>query len=248
MTGTLPPSSKSLLAINRQIVSCSRCPRLRSYCTHVAAEKKAAYRHEAYWGKPVPGYGDPHACVLVVGLAPAAHGANRTGRMFTGDSSGDFLVRALHRAGFANQPTSRRRDDGLVLTGAYVGAAARCAPPGNKPTAEELDNCRPYLTAETRALSELAVIVALGRIAFEAVLRVLGDAGRSVRPRPAFEHGRLYTFAAGRPVVVASYHPSRQNTNTGRLTEGMFDEAFRLARRSCRWSRDLLRREAPRSR
>jgi len=224
----------SLSDINRQIVACTRCPRLRAYCTRVAAEKKAAYRDEAYWGRPVPGFGDPRARVLIVGLAPAAHGANRTGRMFTGDSSGDFLARALHRAGFSNQPTSRHRDDGLALRGAYVGAAARCAPPGNKPAPDELDNCRAYLAAEMRALRELEVIVALGRVAFEAVLRVLGEAGAPVRPRPPFEHARLYRMGAGHPVLVASYHPSRQNTNTGRLTEEMFDLVFRLARRLTR--------------
>jgi uracil-DNA glycosylase family 4 len=220
--------------INRQIISCGRCPRLRAYCARVAADRKAAYRHETYWGRPVPGFGDPQARMLIVGLAPAAHGANRTGRMFTGDSSGDFLTRALHRAGLANRSTSRHRDDGLVLTGVYVGAAARCAPPANRPTPEELDNCRPYLAAEVAALSQVAVIVALGRIAFDAVLRALGDDGAPVRPKPPFEHGRLYRFGRGRPVVVASYHPSRQNTNTGRLTARMFDDVFRRARRLTR--------------
>ncbi len=218
----------------REIVSCRRCPRLRAYCARVAAEKKAAHREEIYWGRPVPGFGDPRATVLIVGLAPAAHGANRTGRMFTGDSSGTFLMRALHRAGFANAPTSTDRHDGLRLTGAYITAAARCAPPGNKPSARELDNCRPYLAAEIRALPGLSAIVALGRVAFDAVLRVMDDTGAGLRPRPRFEHGRVYGLGEGRPALVASYHPSRQNTNTGRLTEAMLDRVFRAARRLTR--------------
>jgi uracil-DNA glycosylase family 4 len=227
----------SLSAINGEIVACSRCPRLRAYCARVATERKAAHRDEVYWGRPVPGFGDPEARLLIVGLAPAAHGANRTGRMFTGDGSGTFLMRALNRAGFAGQDTSLHRGDGLALTGAYIAAAARCAPPDNKPTRQELENCRPFLAAEVRALSELTAIVALGRIAFEAVLRVLADAGAPVRPRPAFEHGRAYRFGVGRPVVIASYHPSRQNTNTGRLTVEMLDQVFRLARRLTRSKR-----------
>jgi len=220
----------SLSAINRRIISCDLCPRLRAYCGRVAAEKRRAHRDETYWGRPVPGLGDPLAQLLIVGLAPGAHGANRTGRIFTGDSSGDFLFRALHRAGFANQPGSRSRDDGLVLTGAYISAAARCAPPANKPTREELDNCRPYLAAELGALPEVEVIVALGRIALDAVLIVLGDLGAAVRPHPPFAHARACSFGGGLPTVITSYHPSRQNTNTGRLTEPMFDEVFRLAR------------------
>ncbi len=224
----------TLAAIKREIVVCRRCPRLRAYCARVAAEKKAAHRDETYWGRPVPGFGDPHAAVLIVGLAPAAHGANRTGRMFTGDSSGTFLMRALHRAGFASAPASTRQNDGLKLTGVYVTAAARCAPPGNKPTPRELDNCRPYLAAEIRALPRLSAIVALGRIAFDAVLRVMDETGAPVRPRPPFEHGCVYRLGEGRPALVASYHPSRQNTNTGRLTEAMFDQVFRAARRLTR--------------
>jgi uracil-DNA glycosylase len=227
----------TLSEIADDVVSCSRCPRLRAYCARVALEKKAAHRDEAYWGRPVPGFGDLRARLLIVGLAPAAHGANRTGRMFTGDSSGAFLMRALHRAGFANQPRSERRGDGLALCGAYVSAAARCAPPDNKPTRQELERCRPFLAAEMQALPELTVIVALGRIAFEAVLGVLADAGVSPRPRPSFEHGGLYDFGAARPTLIASYHPSRQNTNTGRLTEAMFDNVFRLARRLTRAKR-----------
>jgi len=221
----------SLFLLRRQIVSCARCARLRAYSARVASEKKAAYRDETYWGRPVPGFGDPRARVLVVGLAPAAHGANRTGRMFTGDSSGDFLMRALHTRGFANRPTSRRRGDGLVLAGAYITAAARCAPPGNKPASRELESCRPFLAADMRALARVAVVVALGRVAFDAVVRVLGDAGAPIRPRPRFAHARVCDFGKGWPVVIASYHPSRQNTNTGRLTESMFDEVFRLAGR-----------------
>ena len=220
----------SLSVLRRQIISCARCARLRAYCARVASERKAAYRDDTYWGRPVPGFGDPRARLLVVGLAPAAHGANRTGRMFTGDSSGDFLMRALRKTGFANRPASRRRGDGLVLDGAYISAAARCAPPGNTPTRPELDNCRPFLAAEMRALTRMAVVVALGRVAFDAVLRVLGDAGAPLHPRPRFGHARLFDFGKEWPTVIASYHPSRQNTNTGRLTEPMFDEVFLLAR------------------
>ena len=220
----------SLSTVNRQVVRCDRCPRLRAHCARVAVEKRAAHCADTYWGRPVPGFGDPRARLLVVGLAPGAHGANRTGRLFTGDSSGDFLFRALHRAGFASQPTSRHPGDGLVLEGAYIAAAARCAPPDNKPTREELDRCLPFLAAEVRALSDVVAVVALGRIAFDAVLNVLGGLGATVRPRPPFAHARMCPFGTGFPALIASYHPSRQNTNTGRLTEPMFDEVFRLAR------------------
>lgn len=222
----------SLASINRRIVACRRCPRLRAYCAQVARDKRAAYRHEAYWGRPVPGFGDPQACLLVVGLAPGAHGANRTGRMFTGDSSGDFLARALHRAGFASQPFSRHRDDGLTLSGAYISAAARCAPPGNRPTPAELERCLPYLASEIAALPRVTVVVALGHIAFDAVLRALGRRGTRVAPKPVFGHARRYELSGACPTVIASYHPSRQNTNTRRLTEEMFDEVFDAARRT----------------
>jgi uracil-DNA glycosylase family 4 len=196
----------------------------------VAREKKRAHRDEVYWGKPVPGFGDPKARLLIVGLAPAAHGGNRTGRVFTGDSSGDFLVRALHQAGFANVPWSRAIDDGLQLSDAYIAAAVRCAPPDNKPLPEEIDRCLPWLEAETDALSRLQVIVALGRIGFDASLRLLARRGAAVRPKPAFGHALVHHFGTGHPALVASYHPSRQNTNTGKLTETMMDAVFTAVR------------------
>lgn len=218
----------SLETVHRQIVECNRCERLRIYCTRIAQEKKAAHRDDTYWGRPVHGFGDPQARVLVLGLAPAAHGANRTGRVFTGDGSGDFLMRAMHDAGFASIATSRRIDDGLVLRDAYITAAVRCAPPGNKPTPAEIAACHPHLMAEVAALRRLQVIVALGRIGFDAAWRVLADRGVRMRPRPAFGHGLIYR-PAGAPAVVASYHPSRQNTNTGKLTARMLSAVFRRA-------------------
>jgi uracil-DNA glycosylase family 4 len=218
----------SLSETRRQIIGCDRCPRLRRYCADVAAQKKAAHRDERYWGRPVPGFGDPHARLLLVGLAPAAHGANRTGRVFTGDGSGDFLMAALHRAGFANIPTSRHAHDGLHLTDAYITAAVRCAPPDNKPTREELARCGPRLVAEFEALRSVRVIVALGRIAFDAVVRLLGHQGPAFRDRPRFAHGAVAETRGGL-VLIASYHPSRQNTNTGRLTPAMLDEVFEAA-------------------
>lgn len=224
----------SLFLIQHAIVACARCPRLRAYCTRVAAEKKRAYRGETYWGRPIPGFGDPAARLLIVGLAPAAHGGNRTGRVFTGDSSGDFLMRALHRAGFANIPTSTRADDGLCLTDAYIAAAVRCAPPDNKPAPRELASCLPWLADEIEELHRLRVIVALGRIAFDATLRLLRDRGLPDRPRPAFGHGLIHRFDAPLPVLIASYHPSRQNTNTGKLLEAMFDQVFAAARQELR--------------
>jgi len=257
----------SLPFIQQSIVACERCPRLRAYCARVAAEKKRAYREETYWGRPIPGFGDPAARLLIVGLAPAAHGGNRTGRVFTGDSSGDFLFRALHKAGYANQPTSVHVDDGLELTDAYVAAAVRCAPPDNKPTPAELARCLPWLAAELDELPNLRVVVALGRIAFDATLRLLRDRGLPASVRPSFGHGLVHRFAADRaeqgssgtaaldhrseqasrsaqafrsarlPALIASYHPSRQNTNTGRLTEAMFDAIFAAARRQVEESR-----------
>jgi len=228
----------TIATIARAVVACERCPRLRRYCEAVAREKKAAHRDEVYWGRPVPGFGDPHARLLVVGLAPAAHGGNRTGRLFTGDSSGDFLMRALHATGFASIPTSDRRDDGLVLTDAYIAAAVRCAPPDNKPAPGEISRCLPYLVAEVTVLTRLVAVVALGRIAFDACLKVLanletpgGDPKVRPAPRPVFAHGAVCPLGPGRPVLIASYHPSRQNTNTGRLTREMFDAVFREARR-----------------
>lgn len=213
--------------MNERIVECRRCPRLVTWREQVAREKKREFRDWGYWGKPLPSFGDPQARLLIVGLAPGAHGANRTGRMFTGDSSGKWMYRALHKAGFANQPTWERRDDGLVLTDCYITAACHCAPPGNKPLPVEIANCNSYLREELVALPNLKVVIALGRIAFETYLKT-----RGVAPLPEFAHNRRYDF---NPVLIASYHPSRQNTNTGRLTEAMFDAVFAAAR-------ELLRR------
>lgn len=220
-----------LAAIARQIVACERCPRLRAYCRRIARDKKREFRDWDYWGRPVPGFGDSNARLLVVGLAPAAHGGNRTGRVFTGDSSGDWLYAALHQFGFANQPTSRSRDDGLSLIDCYVTASARCAPPGNKPTPAELARCRPYLAAELAALSEVEVVVTLGRIAHEGFLRAAGLWDRlSAAERPPFGHGTVTRLPDGR-TLIASYHPSRQNTNTGKLTRAMWKSVFQRARR-----------------
>ena len=210
--------------LNQEIISCYKCPRLVTWREEVARVKRKAYRDQEYWGKPVPGFGDPYARILVVGLAPGAHGSNRTGRNFTGDASGGFLYPALHRAGFANQPTAVSRDDGLALNEIYLAAAARCAPPDNKPTLEELNNCQPYLERDLEILQP-KVIVCLGRIAFERVLRIY-----SVRnPAWKFGHGALYRLEDGTQ-VLCSYHPSQQNTLTGRLTVQMFDEIWKKAR------------------
>jgi uracil-DNA glycosylase family 4 len=215
----------SLDALYEAIVACERCPRLIAHCRRVALEKRRAYRNDEYWGRPVPGLGDPRARVLMVGLAPAAHGANRTGRMFTGDGSGDFLIPALYRAGFASQPSSTHRGDGLTYHDLYLAAAAHCAPPDNKPTPRELANCRPYLVEHLRRLSEVRVIFILGRIGFDAVLAALAESGLALpSPRPAFGHGAEHRL--GRYTLVASYHPSRQNTQTGRLTAAMLDEVL----------------------
>jgi uracil-DNA glycosylase family 4 len=216
---------KQLAVLNRSITECTLCPRLVAYRQRIATEKRAAYRDWEYWGKPVPSCGDPNARVLLVGLAPGAHGSNRTGRMFTGDGSGDFLTPALHRAGFASQPTSVHRDDGLELRDMYIAAVGHCAPPDNKPTAQELDNCRPYLIRQLQILPKIQVILALGNIAFNGTLSALAQTGVSVSsPRPAFGHGAEYTL--GRYKLIATYHPSRQNTQTGRLTAAMFDAIF----------------------
>jgi uracil-DNA glycosylase family 4 len=230
-----PPSADrsrafaSLEGIARAIVACERCPRLRAHCERVAREKKREFRDWEYWGKPVPGFGDPRARLLVVGLAPAAHGGNRTGRVFTGDSSGDWLYAALHRHRFASQAESVSRDDGLRLLDCYVTAAGRCAPPGNRPTPEELSRCRPYLEAEIRLLARVRVVVALGRIAHDGWLRASGWWERlAARERPAFAHGAEATLGGVR--LIASYHPSRQNTNTGRLTRPMWHAVFARAR------------------
>jgi uracil-DNA glycosylase len=220
-----------LTLVHDAIVSCDRCPRLREYCARVAREKRRAFRDDAYWGRPVPGFGDPHARLVLIGLAPAAHGANRTGRVFTGDGrggSGDFLMSALHRAGLANIPTSQRADDGLRLHDAYITAAVRCAPPANKPTPEEIGRCLPHLDAELAALPRVQVIVGLGRIGFDAYLRVLTQRNVVIRPRPAFGHAAAYSLPNGH-TLIGCFHPSRQNTNTGRLTAPMMDIVFRRA-------------------
>ena len=232
MTSPVAGAATPLEAVRHAIVSCERCPRLRRYCREVARVRKAAHRDEIYWGRPVPGFGDPDARLLIVGLAPAAHGANRTGRVFTGDGtggSGDFLMRALHANGFASLPTSRHPDDGLVLRDAYILATVRCAPPDNKPLPEEIRNCETHLDREWLALDRVRVAVALGRIAFDAIWAHLARRGIVVRPRPPFEHEAAYQ-APGGPLVIASYHPSRQNTNTGRLTPPMLSSVFTSAR------------------
>ena len=213
----------ALDALRQEIVGCTRCPRLVEWRERVAVEKRAAFSDQEYWGRPVPGFGDPEARLVVVGLAPAAHGANRTGRMFTGDRSGEWLYGALHRAGFATQAASEHRDDGLRLTGAYVTAGVRCAPPQNRPTTEERDRCLPYLEREL-ALLEPRVTVALGAFAYGIVATLAG-----LRPRPAFGHGVEAALPGGR-TLLCSYHPSQRNTFTGRLTEPMFDGIFRRAR------------------
>jgi uracil-DNA glycosylase len=225
---TLP---KWLVQLNSQVVSCARCPRLVEYREHVAREKRQAYRDWEYWGKPVPGFGDPNACILVLGLAPGAHGSNRTGRPFTGDASGNFMYPILYETGFANQPTATDRNDGLELADLYITAAARCAPPDNKPLPQELANCAPYLERELDGLAELRVIVALGKIAFDAYLNFLKRRGLlERRAKYVFRHGVKYKMPDGR-WFLASYHPSNQNTQTGKLTRQMFMQIFKEARR-----------------
>jgi uracil-DNA glycosylase family 4 len=224
----------SLRKAQDAIVACDACPRLRQYCAKVGREKRRAFRDYAYWARPVPGFGDPGARLLLVGLAPAAHGANRTGRMFTGDGvggSGDFLMGALYRAGFASMPTSRDPADGLILRDAFIAAAVRCAPPDNKPTPEEIARCLPHLEAEIEALPKIRVVVALGQIGFGAYLQLLKRRGVVLRPRPAFGHGVQHRLPNGQ-TLVGCYHPSRQNTNTGRLTSRMLDEVFANVRKA----------------
>jgi uracil-DNA glycosylase family 4 len=217
--------------VHDAIVRCDRCPRLRNYCRHVATEKKRAHRDDIYWGRPVPGFGDPRARMLLVGLAPAAHGANRTGRPFTGDGSGDFLMSALHRTGFANLATSRHLDDGLRLRDAYILSAVRCAPPDNKPLPEEISRCLDHLEAETGELPRIRVVVALGKIGFDAWLQLLRRRGIAISPRPQFAHGCVVRLPPPAPTLVGCYHPSRQNTNTGKLTARMMESVFRTAKR-----------------
>jgi uracil-DNA glycosylase family 4 len=218
-----------LAALEREIVSCRRCPRLVAWREEVARVKRAAFADEHYWGRPLPGFGDPEARVIVLGLAPAAHGGNRTGRIFTGDRSGDWLFAALWRAGYANQPTSVARDDGLALTDCWIGAAVRCAPPANKPTPVERDTCLPYFARELALLPRPRVIVCLGAFAWDAGLRALALDGAALpRPRPRFGHGA--EAPVGRLTLLGCFHPSQQNTFTGKLTEPMLDSVFARAR------------------
>ena len=220
----------SLDQLHQRIIQCRTCPRLVSHRERMAEVKVARFREQEYWGKPVPPFGDPQARVLIMGLAPAAHGGNRTGRSFTGDPSGDWLYSALYRAGFANQPKSEGRDDGLVLNDVYITNAVRCAPPDNKPTPAEKLACRPFLVSELGLLKNVSVVVALGKFAFDAYLQTRAEAGLAVpRPRPVFGHARTCNLGDG-VTLVSSYHPSRQNTQTGKLTTKMFDSVFSLAR------------------
>jgi uracil-DNA glycosylase family 4 len=223
---------RSLAVLNERITCCTQCPRLVAYREAVARTKRRQYHDWTYWGRPVPGFGDPAARLYVVGLAPAAHGGNRTGRVFTGDRSGDWLYAALHRFGFANQPRSTDRNDGLRLTDCYVAAVVRCAPPGNKPLPDEFDACRPYVLDELRLLKKLRVVVALGKIAFDQYLKACRGLGYEVpSPLPHFGHGVLSRLPWG-VTLIGSYHPSQQNTFTGKLTRPMFHAVFKQARAS----------------
>jgi uracil-DNA glycosylase len=234
----LPPSatqlsatSSGLVQLNQQVIACTRCPRLVAYRQKIGREKRRAYLTWEYWAKPVTGFGDPQARLLILGLAPGAHGSNRTGRPFTGDGSGNFLYRVLHQAGFASQPTSTHRDDGLMLADAYITAAVRCVPPQNKPTPQEISRCAPFLDREFAALSEVKVVVALGKIAFDAYMNYLKRSGAlQSKSGFVFAHGAQYPLPGGR-VLLCAYHPSLQNTNTGKLTEKMLLGVFKKARR-----------------
>jgi uracil-DNA glycosylase family 4 len=227
--GKAAAAAPTLATVKQAIVTCTTCTRLREYCERVAREKRAAYRNETYWGKPVPGFGDPKARVLVLGLAPGAHGANRTGRMFTGDSSGMFLMRAMHQAGFANKPLSHDINDGLQLRDAFILAAVRCAPPDNKPLPDEIAACQRHLDAEWHALPNVRVVIALGRLAFDAFWRIMRLRGVAVpSPKPVFAHG-AESSAPGAPHLIASFHPSQQNTFTGKLTPEMLADVFTRA-------------------
>jgi uracil-DNA glycosylase family 4 len=216
--------------LEEEIVACRRCTRLAAYREEVARTRRRAYHDQEYWGKPVPGFGDHRARLLIFGLAPGAHGSNRTGRMFTGDSSGEFLYAALHRAGFANQPTATSRNDGLRLEDVFISATCRCVPPDNKPLPDEILNCRPFILMELDLLTRLHGIVALGKIGFDAILAVYRQRGHTI-PALEFKHEQFYEIGYGLPWVLASYHPSRQNTQTGRLTLEMFDNIWEQARR-----------------
>ena len=216
--------------LNAEVMTCGRCPRLVAWREQVARQKRRAFLDWDYWGKPVPGFGDPDARLVILGLAPAAHGANRTGRMFTGDDSGSTLISAMYRAGFASQPTSSHRGDGLELLDAYMTAVTRCAPPRNRPTTQEVTNCRPFLERELELLSQVRVLLALGQVAFGGYLRLLLEKGW-LASRLAFAHGAWYTFDPPLPALVACYHPSRRNTQTGLLTDKMLDQIFQQVRR-----------------
>lgn len=230
MSPRVAPGIGALEALERDIIRCRECPRLVAWRREVAAKKRRAYRDDTYWGRPVPGFGDPEAKLVIVGLAPGAHGANRTGRVFTGDRSGDFLFAALHRAGLTNQPHSTSREDGLRLRGAYILVAVRCAPPDNHPRRDEIERCSPFLDRELAALGQTRVVLALGAIAWGAYLGFLRRHGHSLpRPAPRFAHGAELLDTASDPKLVGSYHVSQQNTQTGRLTPAMFDLALRRA-------------------
>jgi uracil-DNA glycosylase len=226
-----PDRHAQLTALQEKIIACRKCPRLIGHCSEVARVKRRAYMEWDYWGKPIPSFGDPDARILILGLAPAAHGANRTGRMFTGDRSGDWLYRVLHETGFASQPESRAREDGLQLHDIRIAAAAHCAPPDNKPTPEELRNCRPWLETELDLFPRLRGVVALGRIAFDQYLSLLKERGQIARRGDfTFGHHRVHRLGDGLPVLISSYHPSQQNTLTGKLTLEMLTQVFRTAR------------------
>ena len=233
------PLAPRLADVHHAIVSCDACPRLRGYCAQVAREKKPAYRSDTYWGRPVPGFGDPCARLLLVALAPAAHGANRTGRVFTGDGpsgSSGFLMGALHRAGLANRSASESADDGLILRDVFITSAVRCAPPDNRPLPDEIARCAAHLDAEVAALSRVEVVIALGQVAFDAWLARERRLGAQLAPRPRFGHGQVIDIGklqerpSTAPLLLGSFHPSRQNTNTGRLTAAMMDDIFKKAK------------------
>ncbi len=227
-------NSGRLAALQGEVIACRLCPRLVEHCRLIANQKRRAYREWEYWGKPVPSFGDPAARVLAIGLAPGAHGSNRTGRMFTGDGSGQFLYRVLHKTGFASQPTAVSRDDGLQLKDLYITAAVRCAPPDNKPAPEEFANCQPFLERELELLGNVRVVVTLGKLAHDAYLAALRSMGRLPRRgvRYPFAHGAVHQLTGSLPLVISSYHPSQQNTQTGRLTEATLRGVFEKARRA----------------